>query len=76
MNLKTTLLTFLMASNFLFSQEKVIVSNGNQDLTVTPIEELENGKIENNIYRLKTSENFVSLVSFFIPLHNNIKWDS
>lgn len=39
-----------MASNFIFSQEKVVVSNGKEELTVTPVEEAENGKIENNVY--------------------------
>lgn len=50
MNLKITLFTLIITSNFIFSQEKVIVSNDSQVLTVTSIDETENGKIENNIY--------------------------
>ncbi len=50
MKLKFTFLILLLTSNFIFSQEKVVVPNDNQDLIVTPIEEAENGKIENNVY--------------------------
>ena len=42
----------MLSSNLIFSQEKgkVIVLNDKEKLTVTPIEENENGKIENGIY--------------------------
>ena len=50
MKLKITILLLLTASNLLFSQEKVIRLNDKEILTVTPVEEEENGKIENNFY--------------------------
>ena len=50
MKLKFTFLLVLLSSNFIFSQEKLISSNNKEVSNVTPIEDAENGKIENNIY--------------------------
>lgn len=49
MKLKFALLIFLI-SNCVFSQEKAIESNNKETSTVTPVDQTENGKIENNVY--------------------------
>ena len=50
MKLKFALLILLISTNCIFSQGKTVGSNDNEALTATPLEQAENGKIENNIY--------------------------
>lgn len=63
MKIKFIITIVLMSTNFIFSQEKIIRTNGNEIITV---DNSENGKVENGVYvcdifewKIKIPENYV-----------------